>query len=315
MTNKRGRIRRSLSPLRHEHIRSSGVPVIGKIKVGEKREGEKFPRALDYFKASGKYASLFHDEEMYGPKPSVIQVAFISDNIDNVCDERLENRDSKGRLFARGDGETFEVWDARDEAYHTFTTDDYPDIIDRVAKTTGKEWYTTLTLRFLLPKIRGVIGQWQFSTKGVASSIPAIRSAFDFVQETGGTVINVPFDLQVEMVKSQKPGKASTYPVIMLVPNVSTSHLEMLSGFLEAGGDLNRRDVRRGGLLTEARIEEMVPKLLQSTKATDAPPIRKEIIVGDHQPPTVTAHASVRDVRRPEELSPDEMLELFDTDG
>jgi len=252
----KGRIRRN-------EPQSAGIiPVIGKLKIGEKvKKGTKeYPVSLDYFKADGKYAALFHSEEHgYGEKPSVIQVAFVSDDIKHVCDERFEMRDAGGRLYGTGDGELFSIWDEKLEGYADFYASEHEGLMDRVAKKTGKPWQAVITLRFLIPEIKGVIGVWQLSSKGAASSIPAIRQSFDYVMELAGTVIGVPFDLSVEKVKSQKPGAKSVFPVLSLIPNISTGHLETVRRFLEAG-----EDMRRGGLLTEARLDAMTPKQLEA---------------------------------------------------
>ena len=77
----------------------------------------------------------------------------------------------------------------------------------------------TLTLRFIIPAVRGVVGVWQFSTKGAASSIKNIRNSFDGVQVMRGTVRNTVFDLSVQFAKSNKPGVSSRYPVVSMVAN------------------------------------------------------------------------------------------------
>ena len=90
------------------------------------------------------------------------------------------------------------------------------------------EWKITLTLNFIIPKIRGIMGLWSFSTKGSASTIPQVRDTFDAVMEQNGHVAGVIFDLSVKMQKSNKPNDTSKYPVVRLVPNESRANLEMI---------------------------------------------------------------------------------------
>lgn len=202
------------------------LPRIGKIKTGYKTPSGQ-PRSVDYFLASGKYAKLFHDA--YGEKPQTLQIVFVSDNPEKSCFERYEYRDQEGRLFASGDGETFEVWSVKDQEYKEVTIGESPNLMASVEKRcpSPQGWTVTLSLKFILPKVKKVAGLWEFSTKGVASTIPNIRDAFDTLNEHNGFVSGVIFDLNVEFAKSQKPGSKSRYPVVTLVPNESDENMKI----------------------------------------------------------------------------------------
>lgn len=231
-----GRIKRKEKPANH-----SPLPVIGKLKVGElvTRNGKTYPTTLDYFRATGKYAEKFR--EQYGEKPSNIQIIFVSDDIGSICSERYELRDNKGALFAYGDGETFHIWSHKDEEYHKVSIEEHPDVKEIALKRSKsqKGWEVVLTIRFIIPKITGVAGMWQLSTKGKESSVPQIIESFDFVQEQAGTVINIPFDLEVEKVKSQKPGTKSVFPVIRLIPNIGKENMQVVKNYLSQGHNVN----------------------------------------------------------------------------
>lgn len=201
-------------------------PIIGKIKCGEKNE-RGIPRSLDYFVASSKYASLF--TQTYGEKPQTIQIVFPSDDAELVCREEYVLRDAAGKLVATGDGETFKTWSEKTKAYITVTTAEQPTIMEMLEKHYKQEWKVTLTLCFILPMIRGVMGCWQFSTKGAASTIPQVRDTFDNMLENNGKVAGVIFDLSVEMHKSNKPNDTSRYPVVSLVPNESMENIKKIS--------------------------------------------------------------------------------------
>lgn len=195
------------------------LPEIGRLHVGMKSE-KGYPQSIDWFRPTGKYADMF--VRAYGEHPQSIQIIFPDDNPEKVCNERYEYRNDKGELVARGDGQTFEIWDGK--RYAPYTTHDFPDIMEQVTKMNptkrgADNWDVTLTLRFIVPAVRGVVGVWQFSTKGAASSIKNIRNSFDGVQMMRGTVTQTVFDLSVQFAKSNKPGVSSRYPVVSMVAN------------------------------------------------------------------------------------------------
>lgn len=203
------------------------LPIVGKIKCGEMvktDKGKTYPTSHDYFLASGKYEGLFR--AAYGENPSTIRIVFPSDDASLCCREEWEYRDDAGKLVASGDGETFRVWNGRE--YETFSTEQYPQLMEGLsAKQPSKTgWQITLTLNFIIPEVRGVMGCWQFRTKGSASTIPAVRDAFDAMLESNGKVVGVIWDLSVRFAKSQKPGQSSRYPVVTLTANESAENIE-----------------------------------------------------------------------------------------
>lgn len=206
-------------------------PIIGKIKVGIKDE-KGLPRSIDYFVSTGKYAGLFN--QAYGNKPQTIQIVFLSDDPEAVCNEMYEYRDDEGKRIAYGDGETFMVWDGK--KYIVLTVTEYPHLMDNISKRYpnrktrkgGDGWDITLTLNFIIPMVRGVAGLWQFVTKGTASTIPNIRDTFDAMLEEKGYVRGIIFDLNVQFATSQKPGDKSRYPVVSIVPNESEENLQKI---------------------------------------------------------------------------------------
>ena len=184
------------------------------------QNGREYPVSVDYFIPAGKYAGML--TQALGEKPQSIQVIFPDDDPAKVCNERYEFRDDKGALVARGDGRTFEVWDGKH--YVPYSVDSYPDIMEQIAKNNptkrgAENWDIVLTLRFIVPAVRGIVGVWQFSTKGKASSIRNIRESFDGVQMMRGTVTQTVFDLSVQFAKSNKPNTSSRYPVVSLIAN------------------------------------------------------------------------------------------------
>ena len=224
------------------------LPVIGKISIGEKtmnQSGEEHARSLDYFRPSERYAPDF--TSVYGEKPGSIKVLFPSDNIDQVCHERFEFREFKtGRLLADGDGEKFRFWTP---GIREPVEMDSPGV-KKATQNKGK-WRTVLTLRFFLPDLGRVMGCWQLTTCAQKSSIPAIVSTFDHVQSLASSVLKIPFDLNVNMASSQRPGDYSRYPVLQLIPNLSQERLEQVQ---ELGLDL----MQVKGLLTDEKVGQLV---------------------------------------------------------
>ena len=212
------------------------LPRVGTIKIGFKDE-RGFPRSVDYFIPTGKYASLF--TKAYGEKPQTIQVVFPDDDPAKVCNERYEYRDDEGRLLATGDGETFQIWNGKED--QEVSIEQSPNLMKSVEKRhpnklyqkTGEGWQIILTLNFIIPCVRGIAGVWQFSTKGTASTIPNIRNVFDAMLEMKGYCKGVIFDLSVQYAKSQKPGDKSRYPVVSLVPNESEENIRTIKAAYE----------------------------------------------------------------------------------
>lgn len=212
-----------------------GMPEAGRLHIGEKRvspkTGKEYPVSLDYFKADGNYPTLFH--KGVGEKPNIIQVIFPSDDASLVCNERYELRDSAGKMYAEGDGETFKVWDAQEQTRKIYEASKIPNLMERLSAKTGTQWKVCLTMRFLVPAVRGVWGYWQLTTSGESSSIPQVRDTFDAFLEAHGKVQGVIFDLAVKKVKSGKPGDSSTFPVLTLIPNESMENVEKVQGWLK----------------------------------------------------------------------------------
>ena len=212
--------------LNKEKTKRLPFPILGRVACGEKSE-KGYPRSLDYFVASGKYAELF--KSAYGDKPSTIQIVFPNDDAELCCKEFYELRDTAGKLVSEGDGETFKVWSDKTKAYITLSTEQYPNLMEMIAGKYPKcEWKITLTLNFIIPKVRGIMGLWSFSTKGSASTIPQVRDTFDAMLEQNGHASGVIFDLSVKMHKSNKPNDSSRYLVVSLVPNESEEILRMV---------------------------------------------------------------------------------------
>lgn len=212
---------------------SSILADIGKVKIGEVVKGEKHPRSLDHFIGYGKYKSYY--DKAFPEKPSRIPIVFISDSPDYSCNERMELRDAKGKLFSSGDGVEYRIWDEKRGEYGVYNITEIPDLVERTERKTGTKYSRVLTLRFIIPKIRGVLGAWSLETKADKASIDKIVNTFDYVKEHAGTATRVLFDLCVEKHTSQKPDSKSSYPILSLIPNISDENLSVLREYHESG--------------------------------------------------------------------------------
>jgi hypothetical protein len=224
---------------------ASTLPEIGKIKIGEKamsQGGKEYPKSLDYFKPTGNFANEFTMK--YGDKPTKLSVCFVSDDLGEVCNERFESW-VKGKRWGYGDGKTFTVWDSSAaEGKGAYIA----NLSSSDQRVKALKWDVMLTLRFVLLELKGIMGYWRFETKAKATTIPSVIKSFDFVRERAGTIIGFPFNLIIERKTGYNPGEAKSYPVVTLVPNFSQDAIEMVSNYLEAGGNVHK--------LTTAMIEQ-----------------------------------------------------------
>jgi len=235
---------------------ASTLPEIGKIKTGIKAvsaKGVEYPKAIDYFRPTGNFANQF--TKLFGEKPQSLQVAFISDNLKEVCNEQFESWD-KGKRFGWGDGEIFTVFDPS-----IGKSGSYVENVDaKDPRVKALKWDRTLTLRFVLLKMTGVLGYWSWSTKAKEVSIPSITKSFDLVVDRAGSIIGFPFNFTIEMKKSYTPGEAKTYPVVSLIPSFNDENMEAVRNYIEAGGNLNRvttKMIESGSLSVEPKILEI----------------------------------------------------------
>ena len=84
------------------------------------------------------------------------------------------------------------------------------------------------------------------------------------IKNSAGTIVNIPFDMVVEKVKSQKPENKSVFPVVKLIPNITQDNLDIVRGFLQHGGN-----VMQIGMLTDEKIKEIPKQTLLLTENKD----------------------------------------------
>lgn len=235
-----------------EAQKSGGLGVLGKIKIGEMvatGNGKNRPTSLDYFRvdAPEQYARFFRD--YYSDKPNKITVVFLSNDMNEVCKNYYELRDSSGGRLAYGDGNTFFVATKQGDSIvkDVVTTPQNPKAwMSEAEQRSGGKWRERLVLRFAIPALP-ILGVWEFSTHGNNSTIPNIVGTIDTMLEMAGRIAGIPFDLIVEKVKSDKAGSKSVYPVVKIIPNISPESAEVVRGL----------PMQLGAILTQAKIAEL----------------------------------------------------------
>lgn len=205
----------------------------GVIRFGEKRvhpqTGNEYPAALNHFilDARPEYQEYF--KEVYGDKPSKLEIAFISDDPKDSCYDRYELRDKAGKLYGLANGKTDEAsiylyiknkWEEmtiETRLKYGGTTEFMDGAVTHCESKTG--WKRRLTLTFLLPRMTKIIGFFVLHTGGENTSIENLTQTFDSVKELNGTAVLVPFDLILTMAVSDLSGDKRSYPVLSLLCN------------------------------------------------------------------------------------------------
>ncbi len=246
MTQTQGRISR-----RKDVNAASVLPEIGKIKIGIKHETKGYPMSLDYFRPTGTFANEF--TKLFGEKPKKLNIAFISDDIAEVCNQRFECW-TDGKRWGFGDGENFTVYDKGAAGGKGGYVENVPPTDARVK---ALKWDEMLTLRFVILEMKGIMGYWRFETKAKTVTIPSITKSFDFVRERAGSIIGFPFTLIVEKKTGYSPGEPKSYPMVTLVPNFTQDTLEMVREYIEAGGEMSRVTTK---MIEQENLLKVMPK-------------------------------------------------------
>lgn len=214
------------------------LPVIGLIKCGKKikKDDKEYPISLDHFIATGDYAYKF--EKAFPEKTDKIEIVFLDDYEAYSCNQRYELR--KGaNWYAKGDGKYFSYYNKKTGNFEGLTTDQEPNLMERLEAETGEKFKAKLTLRFGILRIRDILGVWQFGTAGEKTSVRNIVNVYDFVKNNaGGRIKGFTFDLKVKKVTSDKYNTKSNYPIVELIPHASAEHVELVRNCIEQNIEL-----------------------------------------------------------------------------
>lgn len=260
------------------------LPEAGKIKIGDTvpsktKDGKDYnrPVSLEYFRATGEYADRF--VKQFGEKPNRLLIVFISDDINEVCNQRFDCWEG-GRHYGWGDGVNFTVWDPKAASTKTGkASGDYIQVTKESPLLKGHEWKERLTLRFLLPELSGIMGYWSLSTGAAKSSIPGIVKAFDFMMNIIGTVRGIPWELHVKKYKTYAPGEVNVYSGIKIIPVMTVENVEKMHDMISSGASitsiapimLNEAKLSGGKKLIESPAIDIVHEEVSSDTATPPP--------------------------------------------
>lgn len=253
--------------------RTANPPVIGHIKIGEKvknQYGVEYPRSLDHFIAqSDHYLDDF--KQKFPDNTSKITIVFVSDDQNYSCCEYYEWRNAKGKTVATGDGKEIKVNLVDKETGEYIGTKIYdisePKVLESLSQYKKMHVFK---MRFMIAEINHIYGTWQLrtSTLGAASSINDMVSAIDSIYNIAGTIVGIPFDLIVKMVKSDKAGQVVKYPKLSLIPNLSYDNLRLISSLRHNAPHLI------GSIMTNEYMKEVRSKMdlpINPTYAIGAP--------------------------------------------
>lgn len=233
------------------------LPRLGEIRLGEKTESGKL-KALDYFVVPPEV------QEVYGPKPTELDVLLPSENLEAVFPAYLKRYGQKWGLICKGDEETA----CLSAAYARLNPADYglrldknknildaagnPIPIERVGTTDWVRipcsphcpWRQCLddehtpscrpvaTLNVLLHKVPGMVGVYTLSTTSY-NSYQNLRAAMLQLRNVLGRISYVPLKLRVRMLEThpQVNGRriTSLKPILDLRLDISLEQaLELL---------------------------------------------------------------------------------------
>lgn len=255
---KRGRVHSAEEPAQQR----LGLNKMGSLRTGMRQKtagGKEYPMKLDHFIADGKYAPKFL--EAYPEKTSTVHLVFPHIDEELVCLQEIEFRSGQ-TLVGRSNGYEYEIWSKTQNRFvHYEAHPDDEEALGNIERWKG-QWpglvvRETLTLRFVLVKVRGILGYWQLATHGSKSSIPNLVGVFDQVkalcQGRKELFTKIPFELHLSQERSQLPGDVRIFNVLTLVPNITNESLERAAQFLGNG-------VPIAGLLSDETVERMALK-------------------------------------------------------
>lgn len=186
------------------------IPRLGKIRLGIKKKGTKseYPSAVDYFVCPIEVRAV------YGDKPKQLQVAFHSDELEEVFPQYYKRYGKSTGLVCKGDGEIAnqinpETGEFVEIECHGRECDFYKK---NRCKAIGNLYFM----------IRGVkrFGVYQLDTSSY-NTILNINGGIEYAKKlTGGRLATLPFILEVVPQEVSPNGKKKTVYVLRLEADI-----------------------------------------------------------------------------------------------
>lgn len=177
------------------------VPVIGRIKLGVRVNGKDglYPKETPYFVVPSDV------EHVYGPKPTELDIIFVSDDEMKMFPQALKLYGENQLLKCIGNGEQASRLNERFKWEPRACTCEFYD---------QRKCRARANLMVMLPKV-GSGGLYQIDT-GNQDSIPSINSYFEFLYMTFGRIANIPLKLRRVPLTRRRENRSEThYPLVL----------------------------------------------------------------------------------------------------
>lgn len=215
-------------------------PRLGKIHLGIKDPEKGYPRQTDYFVCPPEVQAV------YGPKPKVLDIMFVSDDLEQVAPQAYKAYTRQG-LVCRGDGETatrlvdLDHYQQTGEPIIASVNSKRVQMMDIPCPGPDCPYYgegkcsPMMNLQFLLPKVPG-IGVWQLDTSSYIS-IVRVNSALRLLHQVAGRISGIMLQLTLEPIEVSPGGKKKiVYALNLRLPNIKVEDLLKGQGeFLSLG--------------------------------------------------------------------------------
>ena len=189
------------------------IPRLGKIRIGErgtsKKTGNEYPVAVDHFVCPEEVRAV------YGDKPKKLQIAFHSDDIEEVFPQYYKRYGSSTGLVCRGDGEVATALNSETKEFEEISCEgtECNFYKETQCKRIGN-------LHFMIIGVNR-FGVYQLDT-GSINTILNINGSIEYAKRlTGGRLHLVPFILEIIQQEVNPAGKKKTVWVLRLEADIS----------------------------------------------------------------------------------------------
>lgn len=187
------------------------IPRLGKIRLGIKVPGKKsdYPKGVDYFVCPIEVRAV------YGDKPKKLNIAFHSDELEEVFPQYYKRYGRSTGLVCKGDGEAANQINPETGEFEEV------DCLGRNCENWKKNKCKTIGNLYFM--VRGVnrFGVYQLDTSSY-NSILNINGGIEYAKKlTGGRLATLPFILEVIPQEVSPEGKKKTVWVLRLEADIS----------------------------------------------------------------------------------------------
>lgn len=203
------------------------MPRLGKIHLGEKavgRSGKEYPTATEHFVVPPEVA------EVYGDKPTELQIMFPSENIEEFAPQWMRSYSQSQGLVCISDGITarrkvdVETGDMPGPDTTRWQWHEMPCDLNECPDLQQKRCRRVMNLLFLLPDVNGM-GVWQIDTSSFYS-IVNINSACRLIRNALGRISMIPLTLMLRPQEVTPQGsKKQTVRVLQINTQVKLREL------------------------------------------------------------------------------------------